>query len=311
MLYWSCLVLLLGRQCTLVQPYGVEQKMKQLKVMAALLGIFGLVSVSQAAVVGTSSNEAYIKIKAVGADPHNPEKEGKGTPGINVVQGTASVHNKFVSLGKLEKTASRFPTLKIGGRDKANVVVFDFDGWNLLPPIPDHSTLGKFAYQDLDFGGPDKLYYGEWRAKKTGLNDPSHTVFYAGDNASYTNPGKTTVKYNVTGINQYSGGADKAGAPNDLLKGELTADFGKGSLAGTLTRTKAGDATKVVNTLALSGGTGIDAAKGSFNTNAVANGNVNGAANGHFFGKAAAAIGGIAKFEGQPNFDTAFGGSKK
>jgi len=126
----------------------------------------------------------------------------------------------------------------------------------------------------------------------------SHTVYYAGDNTNTTVPTAGTATYTVAGIN---------GSASNLLTGNFTANFGAGTLEGSLT----GTGTTVSN-LTLDGVT-FNPGSAAFSGFAIANGTAglddSGAVQGHFFGANAAALAGIAKFD-NVSYNTAFGGAK-
>ncbi len=91
------------------------------------------------------------------------------------------------------------------------------------------------------------------------------------------------------GINKFNG--------KNLMKGTLTADFGKHLLKGSIVDTG--------KTLTIGAKIKSDA---SFTGKAKFNGS-RGTSQGHFFGKDAASLAGIAEFKNK-NLNTAFGGTK-
>ncbi|WP_315286200.1 Slam-dependent surface lipoprotein [Neisseria bacilliformis] len=221
-------------------------------------------------------------------------------------------NDKDVSFAKVDKTASNFFVKTFAksvlGKDKTTGVtvahLFKMKGfpWSVIPRMPDHSHLGRMSYAKV---GNMDVYYGDWDNTPSGAANVNkdtktnnYTVFYSGTGKTTNMPTSGTATYAVKGINgHYEQGTA-------VLSGDLKADFGKKTLAGTLTRTT-GDLKKL----------GIDAkivtSDASFYGKAVANGSVNGTTKGNFFGNNAAGLAGIADFgKNNPN-NTAFGGAKK
>lgn len=221
-------------------------------------------------------------------------------------------NDKDVSFAKVDKTASNFFVKTFAksvlGKDKNTGVtvahLFKMKGfpWSVIPRMPDHSHLGRMSYAKV---GNMDVYYGDWDNTPSGAANVNkdtktnnYTVFYSGTGKTTNMPTSGTATYAVKGINgHYEQGTA-------VLSGDLKADFGKKTLAGTLTRTT-GDLKKL----------GIDAkivtSDASFYGKAVANGSVNGTTKGNFFGNNAAGLAGIADFgKNNPN-NTAFGGAKK
>lgn len=246
---------------------------------------------------GVHAGKAAIKVVDKNAKPENPDK--------------GLANDKFVSFSKIDKTAGNFMVKlfakNVLGKDTNGVTVahmFKMKGllWRNIPNMPDHSHLGRMSYAKV---GDLDVYYGDWDNtpsgasnvnKDTGKNN--YTVFYSGTGKTTNMPTSGTATYAVKGINQhYEQGTA-------VLNGNLTADFGKKTLAGTLSRTT-GDLKKL----------GIDAkivtSDASFSGKAVANGSVNGATRGNFFGNNAAGLAGIAQFGKNNAYNTAFGGTKK
>lgn len=301
-------------------------KMKKLAVAVAISGL--AVGVAHAGVVGHSSNEAKVRVGAVGdAIVVNGEKfepshkaDQKGNVGIAVINTTngSKVNNKFVDIANLRATAERGSTrflMNVGGQDSAGVVQLDMNKWVKLPRVPDHSTLGKFSYKEL----PNNVYFGEWhQASTTSSSDKDRTVYYVGKNDGLSVPKSGTATYNVVGINQYNGqvgnvwngwtGNSTTAAANNLLTGTLNADFAAKTLKGNLTRAVNGGA-NVTNTLSIDGSFKTRNL-GEITGTAVANGNVKGDIKGQFFGVNANSVAGVATFADK-KFDTAFGGSKQ
>lgn len=298
--------------------------MKKLSVAVAISSL--AVGVAHAGVVGHSSNEAKVRVGAVGdAIVVNGEKfepshkaDQKGNVGIAVINTTngSKVNNKFVDIANLRATAERGSTrflMNVGGQDSAGVVQLDMNKWLKATPAPDHSTLGKFSYKEL----PNNVYFGEWhQASTTSASDKDRTVYYVGKNDGLSVPKSGTATYNVVGINQYNGqvgnvwngwtGNSTTAAANNLLTGTLNADFAAKTLKGNLTRAVNGGA-NVTNTLSIAGDIKD---KGFVDGTATANGKFKGSVNAQFFGVNANSVAGVATFADK-KFDTAFGGSKQ
>lgn len=289
--------------------------MKLVKTLLAL----SLVSVTVVAYAGVAGQSSSNKVQVAALDANNTDSHGTNVSNVgirvNAPNSSSTVVNKYVDLAGLKaKAESSFNRTfaNIGGQDNAGIIQLDFNKWNLPKFIPDHKPLGKFSYKEL----PDNVYFGEWhQGSKTAAADKDRTVFYVGKNAQAT-PTQGTATYKVTGINQYNGsvnglwqgwtGNATTSAPNNLLTGTLTADFGNKTLKGTLNRAVNGGA-NVTNNLTINGS--IDVASGAVAGTARANNAVNGKVEGQFFGANAKSVAGIATFTNK-KYDTAFGGSK-
>ena len=127
------------------------------------------------------------------------------------------------------------------GKDKNTGVtvahLFKMKGfpWNVIPRMPDHSHLGRMSYAKV---GNLDVYFGDWDNTPSGAANVNkdtktnnYTVFYSGTGKTTNMPTSGTATYAVKGINgHYEQGTA-------VLSGDLKADFGKKTLAGTLTRT--------------------------------------------------------------------------
>ncbi|TCP94723.1 hypothetical protein EDC44_11526 [Cricetibacter osteomyelitidis] len=265
--------------------------MKKSILATALLAGFSVIATAQAATVtsGISNDKLALEFPKNGSTPHNGwfHKDDGGLPGVNV-KGVTKKVTSFKSLTNITKNTQ---WLKVfGGVDKNGVVVLKMG--NLPSWVPGfHDKLGNFAFKKV---GSEELYFGEWLAKG-GNADKDRVVYYAGNNKTEAMPTGGVAVYEVVGINNNSD-LDQA-----VLKGQMTADFGKGKLNGSIA--KSGLTVKVENATIKS--------NASFSGDAYANGSIKGETKGHFFGKDAAALAGYAKFNGNNKYDTAFGGTKK
>ncbi|MGC7561199.1 Slam-dependent surface lipoprotein [Pasteurella sp. 22655_41Tandhals] len=263
--------------------------MKKSILSTVLLAVLSIATTVQAAVVtsGISNKNVPLKLEKPSAE-HNGwfHKDKGGLPGVEV-EGVTKKVTSFQSLTKITKNTQ---WLKVfGGVDKNGVVVLKMG--NLPSWVPGfHDKLGNFAFKKV---GAEELYFGEWLAKGSNVNK-DRVVYYAGNNKTEVMPTGGTAIYEVIGINNNSD------LNKEVLKGQMRADFNKGKLNGSIS--KSGLIVKVEDAKINS-----DA---SFSGNARANG-VIGSTNGHFFGKDAAALAGYAKFNGNNQYDTAFGGTKK
>lgn len=249
---------------------------------------------------GVHAGKAAIKVVDKNAKPENPDK--------------GLANDKFVSFSKIDKTAGNFMVKlfakNVLGKDTNGVTVahmFKMKGllWRNIPNMPDHSHLGRMSYAKV---GDLDVYYGDWDNtpsgasnvnKDTGKNN--YTVFYSGTGKTTNMPTSGTATYVVKGINQhYEQGTA-------VLNGNLTADFGKKTLNGTMSRSGLSIAIKNANintTDASFGGASTAVATG-------ANGKAYGDVKGNFFGNKAAGLAGIADFGKNNAYNTAFGGTKK
>ncbi|WKT00556.1 transferrin-binding protein-like solute binding protein [Gallibacterium salpingitidis] len=265
--------------------------MKKSILATVILAAFSVAATAQAAVVtsGISNDRVALQLPAKGSTKHNGwfHQDKGGLPGVKV-EGVTKKVTSFQSLTNITKNTQ---WLKVfGGVDKNGVVVLKMG--NLPSWVPGfHDKLGNFAFKKV---GAEELYFGEWLAKGGDINK-DRVVYYAGNNKTEVMPTGGTAVYDVVGINNNSE------LDNVVLKGQMTADFNKGKLNGSIS--KSGLTVKVEDAKI-----NFDA---SFTGNAVANGNIKGMTNGHFFGKDAAALAGYAKFNGNNQYDTAFGGTKK
>ncbi|UBX48512.1 transferrin-binding protein-like solute binding protein [Providencia alcalifaciens] len=147
--------------------------------------------------------------------------------------------------------------------------------------------MGKFQFSKV---ADAEVYYGDW--SQTGKEDDAkHTAFFSGLDATTAVPTEGKATYTIAGINQYDG--------EKQLSGVFEADFGDKDYTGSLQ----GEDLKI----ALEGK--IQDA-GSFSGSAIANDTVTGMNYGRFFGENAEHVAGVAVFNSDHQYDTAFGGSQ-
>ena len=282
-----------------------------LSVAFAASSVFALPKGFQANPTGATTKSIQVEgVKHIGVTLEN-EGEHKGKASIFVsdtkaVSGTPEkgiANNKPVSFAKIDATANRFfvRTLARGvlGKDKNGVTVANLyrmtDAWHLIPKMPDHSHLGRLSYSKV---GNMDVYFGDWSAVPSGAavgtKGTNYTAFYSGTGRTTNLPTTGTATYTVKGINQYHT------QNTALLNGTLKADFGKRRLNGEMNRTGLN--------VAINNAT-INTAQASFAGKATAN-KVAGTTRGHFFGNQGAAIAGVAEFDRNPAYNTAFGGTK-
>ena len=236
---------------------------------------------AHAGIVEASSDEAKVEVgeSAVSRPPHV-----RGRPGIGLVD------NEQLPRG-----------------------IVDFQGLTAYAPADshgvssltypssaptDHSKMGVFNFAKVSGAN---VYFGEW--SQTGkFKDKTHTVYYAGDDSGTTVPTSGVVNYAVKGISNY--------ASKGVLSGTFEADFMGGFVTGSLSNGKSG-ADKFSLDI---GDVDILGAQLSGNGAKVTYGNepavTDGVVRGRFFGANAGALAGIATFNGNRQFDTAFGGAK-
>ena len=248
---------------------------------------------AHAGIVGASSDESKIKYGAStvdAVDPTDPTKKRhiKGQrPGIGVhtLPGGVKATVDFATLAVYARYARSYSngvsTLRYG------------------PGIPaSHKKMGVFHFAKVS--GAD-VYFGEW-SQTSSVTDGSHTVYYAGDDSGTTVPASGTANYSVKGISDYGN--------KGVLSGTFEADFTSRLLMGSLSNGKSGadrysldiGIVDILGT-ALSG----NGAKVSYGNNTSVAGGV---VRGRFFGANAKALAGIATFNGNRQFNTAFGGAK-
>lgn len=282
-----------------------------LSVAFAASSAFALPKGFQANPTGATTKSIQAEgVKHIGVTLEN-EGEHKGKASIFVsdtkaLSGTPEkgiANNKPVSFAKIDATANKFfvRTLARGvlGKDKNGVTVANLyrmtGAWHLIPKMPDHSHLGRLSYSKV---GNMDVYFGDWSAVPSGAavgtKGTNYTAFYSGTGRTTNLPTTGTATYTVKGINQYHT------QNTALLNGTLKADFGKRTLNGEMKRT---GLIVAVNNAA------INTAQASFEGKATAN-KVAGTTRGHFFGNQGAAIAGVAEFDRNPAYNTAFGGTK-
>ena len=282
-----------------------------LSVAFAASSVFALPKGFQANPTGATTKSIQAEgVKHIGVTLEN-EGEHKGKASIFVsdtkaVSGTPEkgiANNKPVSFAKIDATANKFfvRTLARGvlGKDKNGVTVANLyrmtGAWHLIPKMPDHSHLGRLSYSKV---GNMDVYFGDWSAVPSGAavgtKGTNYTALYSGTGRTTNLPTTGTATYTVKGINQYHT------QNTALLNGTLKADFGKRTLNGEMKRT---GLIVTVNNAA------INTAQASFEGKATAN-KVAGTTRGHFFGNQGAAIAGVAEFDRNPAYNTAFGGTK-
>ena len=283
-----------------------------LSVAFAASSVFALPEGFQANPTGATTKSIQVEgVKHIGVTLEN-EGDHKGKAAI-FVSDTKAVpsnpkkglaNNKPVSFAKIDETANKFfvKTFAHGilGKDKNDVTVanlYQMKGilWDNIPRMPDHSHLGRLSYSKV---GNMDVYFGDWSAVPSGAavgtKGTNYTAFYSGTGRTTNLPTTGTATYTVKGIIQYHT------QNTALLNGTLKADFGKRTLNGEMNRTGLN--------VAINNAT-INTAQASFEGKATAN-KVAGTTRGHFFGNQGAAIAGVAEFDRNPAYNTAFGGTK-
>ena len=283
-----------------------------LSVAFAASSVFALPEGFQANPTGATTKSIQVEgVKHIGVTLEN-EGDHKGKAAI-FVSDTKAVpsnpkkglaNNKPVSFAKIDETANKFfvKTFAHGilGKDKNDVTVanlYQMKGilWDNIPRMPDHSHLGRLSYSKV---GNMDVYFGDWSAVPSGAavgtKGTNYTAFYSGTGRTTNLPTTGTATYTVKGINQYHT------QNTALLNGTLKADFGKRTLNGEMER--AGLNVTINNAT-------INTVQASFSGKATAN-KVAGTTRGHFFGNQGAAIAGVAEFDRNPAYNTAFGGTK-
>lgn len=265
-----------------------------------------LSTVAYADSIGRSSNPAYIQVGGTeqivgdGSDVHTGEP---GSPGIGVH--TSKTPFKRVSLGRLR--AMSIVGLGGGYNWSKQVAYIDENNW-LMPPS--HRDFGHYAFGRVSNGNNNHVYFGEW-SDEDNINDGTHTVYYVGEDKTTSMPSSDTATYTVRGINN----ARNTNVLNqrNATTGNFKADFSQNTLTGSMTNGNL--------TIAIKNNT-INPATASFSGTATAlpgggvipttncSSCINGSSKGEFFGNNAAALGGIATFTGNSQYDTAFAGTK-
>lgn len=169
------------------------------------------------------------------------------------------------------------------------MIMFPKEGNVYVLPRTQHGNIdmGKFQFSKI---ADAEVYYGDW--SQTGAEDDAkHTAFFSGQDATTAVPTEGKATYTIAGINQYDG--------QKKLSGVFEADFGDKGYTGSLQ----GEDLKI----ALEGK--IQDA-GSFSGSAIANDTVSGMNYGRFFGENAEHVAGVAVFNSDHKYDTAFGGSQ-
>ena len=283
-----------------------------LSVAFAASSVFALPEGFQANPTGATTKSIQVEgVKHIGVTLENEgDHKGKAAIFVSDTKAVSSnpkkglANNKPVSFAKIDETANKFFVKtfahSILGKDKNGVTVanlYRMKGivWDNIPRMPDHSHLGRLSYSKV---GNMDVYFGDWSAVPSGAavgtKGTNYTAFYSGTGRTTNLPTTGTATYTVKGINQYHT------QNTALLNGTLKADFGKRTLNGEMNRTGLN--------VAINNAT-INTAQASFEGKATAN-KVAGTTRGHFFGNQGAAIAGVAEFDRNPAYNTAFGGTK-
>lgn len=262
-----------------------------MKISQLFIGLVACSAVfSHAAIDGASSNEANIRIGAA-ANASHPD----GAAAISI-EAAGAPYNAFTGFSSLKGLAQAFAAQ---GTSNTNVTVgsksFNISHIPVSAMPPSHSALGNFNFGQV---GTQEVYFGEWWKAGDTAASASHTVYYAGDNSNTTVPTAGTATYTVAGIN---------GSATNLLTGNFTANFGTGTLDGSLNGTGTAVSNLTLNGVTFNPGTAEFA--GAASANGTAGLNNTGIVQGHFFGANAAALAGIAEFN-NASYNTAFGGAK-
>lgn len=274
--------------------------------------IFALAAISAASAAysanpagGTGQYTQGNRYITVGVEPDvGAYKDKAAITVVDKSQTGNTLNNKAVSFAKINEKANNFMIKAVGDivtKDKNGVTVANMyrmsGAWKWIPGMPDHSNLGRISFAQV---GNQDVWFGDWADVKAGAAvgtaGTNNTVFYSGTNRTTNLPTSGTAVYAVKGINNHRV-KDSA-----VLTGNLTADFGKKTLNGSMAKS---GLTIAVNNAA------INTNAASFSGAAKANNTVNGTAKGHFFGDKGAAIAGVADFGKNHGFNTAFGGTKK
>lgn len=188
----------------------------------------------------------------------------------------------------------------IGYRHKADGKRISFSGLTRMIMFPKEGNVylvNGTPHRDVDMGkfqfskvADAEVYYGDWSQTGT-ADDAKHTAFFSGLDATTAVPTEGKATYTIAGVNQYDG--------EKKLAGVFEADFGDKDYTGSLQ----GEDLKI----ALEGK--IQDA-GSFSGSAIANDTVSGMSYGRFFGENAEHVGGVAVFNSDHQYDTAFAGSQ-
>lgn len=260
--------------------------------------VCGVAGAAQAQVVGNVSTDTnqtrYITIKA-------GEKDGKAGIEVhdkNIPNDPATLsktaNNKGQSFEKMGERANKWISKLTGVAKKDNngVIVAHMNKMpNLTLIMPDHRGLGRLSFKQV---GNQDTYFGEWENVDGATTAAKNvSVYYAGSDPTKTLPSGKAV-YDVKGINQY-GDFDK-----ELMSGVFNVDFDKGTVNGSLRKSNL--AIRVTNT--------IDKSNATFSGKAFAK-SIEGKSEGRFFGAKAEGLAGIATFASKPEYNTAFGGTKK
>ena len=262
-----------------------------MKISQLFLGLVACsTAFAYAGIDGISSNESNIKIGAAANASH------PGGVAAVSVQAAGAPYNAFTGFSSLKGLAQAFAAQ---GTSNTNVTVgsktFNISHIPVSAMPPSHSALGNFNFGQV---GTQEVYFGEWWKAGDTPASASHTVYYAGDNTNTTVPTAGTATYTVAGIN---------GSASNLLSGTFTANYGAGTLEGTLTGTGTAVSSLSLDGVAFNPGTAAFA--GLATANGTAGVDNSGVVQGQFFGANASALAGIAQFD-NVSYNTAFGGAK-
>ncbi len=246
-------------------------------LILAPIAAVALAGVAQAAIVGQSTDTSQLRVGAstINAGPHTSGKPGVAVAAIGL--------SSYVDFAGLQASAP-----PVNGVTTIN---------NPSTAPGSHNGMGVFNFAKVSNAD---LYFGEW-SDTADVADGTHTVYYVGDNTGTTVPTTGTATYAVKGISGYSS--------NGILAGTFSANFGTGTLSGSVTSASTGY-TVDIGSVGISGvniaSTTADATA-TQGTSTLASG---GSVSGQFFGASAAALAGLVTFGGNSQYDTAFGGTK-
>jgi hypothetical protein len=242
-----------------------------------LLAATAIGGVAQAAIVGQSSDTTQLRVgtSTVNGGPHSA-----GLPGVSV---QATGLTQLVDFAGLQASVP-----PVNGVTTIN---------NPTGAPTDHSGLGLFNFAKV---GANNLYFGEW-SQTSNVNDGTHVVYYVGDNTGTTVPTTGSATYSMRGISSY--------AANGPLTGTFTANFGAGTVSGSVASASTGYAVNI-GSVGISGANIASTTSNATATQASTTLASGGTVSGQFFGASAAALAGLVTFGSNSQYDTAFGGTK-
>lgn len=257
-------------------------------VLVSMLSLATVTTAQAANVVGAVGTQTGDKYIAVGKSNvpvpgfHTMGKAGIGVSTTTLLGTSAKVDLEGIALNSSHTTQYATSGVTVYHNAKGNGDIT-------------HENVGTYNFVQV---GDADVWFGEWSSTGAGGNWADRQAFYVGDLEGTTVPTSGSASYSVKGINKFTG--------NNVLSGTFTVDYSARKLSGSIENSDL--LIELGNDVRYSSGS----AKFSGSASAFgAAGDFDGNVEGHFFGSNAAGLAGVTRFAHKPEYDTAFGGTKK